>query len=157
MSYKPYDPRTLRYVVKRLSSSTMREAYFIKLWVADFVQEAKDIEAEARANKKCSCGGKKGGFTCAENCSSKSRATNTPVKQLHVLQVTDSAGNWKDFSPGYPAGTDLAQTIEIAEDLKPDGRRMRVVTFTQTAVHEVKLPTTREYLASNKNKRNKRK
>lgn len=54
----------------------------------------------------------------------------------HIIQVLDNGGNWKDFAPGA-APLSLEQTIEVAYALKPDSRRMRVITLTQTAEQEI--------------------
>jgi hypothetical protein len=60
------------------------------------------------------------------------------VKEVrHIIQVTTSKGEWKDYAPGSDASLGLEKTLEIAKALKPDGRRMKVLTFTETESHEV--------------------
>jgi len=66
----------------------------------------------------------------------KSEQAESPCEPRHIIQMTDSKGVWKDYAPGAPP-VDLETTIQTATALKPDGRRMRVVTFTQTEVYEV--------------------
>jgi len=55
----------------------------------------------------------------------------------HIIQITNDDGEWGDYAPGSVARLDLESTISIAKALKPDRRRMRVVTLTETASTEV--------------------
>jgi hypothetical protein len=92
---KPYDVRTLQHVVKVLveyregmremaslgkyarpvRAELMNKAGTAGVLASQFEDEIQAILKKSKATARCSCGGKKRGFTCAENCTSNRKTT----------------------------------------------------------------------------------